>query len=83
MPLGVRDVVFYTCPMTTQALPDWVNWLAQDADGAWWGYEFEPNPCDTGWYENEAGRLIRLDQGAPNPRWRTSLRRHPPVGEAS
>jgi hypothetical protein len=36
-------------------VPAWVAWLAQDADGAWWGYEAEPNQQDRGWYENEVG----------------------------
>lgn len=31
-------------------LPDWALWLAQDADGAWWCYEAEPNQHGTGWY---------------------------------
>ena len=34
-------------------LPDWAEWIAQDANGAWWAYEAEPNQQDTGWYENE------------------------------
>jgi D-alanyl-D-alanine carboxypeptidase len=37
------------------ALP--VAWLAQDADGAAWGYEAEPNKQHNSWYENEAGRM--------------------------
>ena len=56
-------------------LPAWVQWLAQDADGSWWGYEAEPNQADHGWYENEVGRCRRLTAGPANPRWRNSLRR--------
>ncbi|MFN2308211.1 MAG: hypothetical protein ABR553_00535 [Gammaproteobacteria bacterium] len=55
--------------------PDWAEWIAQDADGAWWAYEVEPNPHDTGWYENEVGRSQSLGRGATNPDWRGSLRR--------
>ena len=58
----------------TQNLPDWAHWLAQDADGTWWAFEAEPNEYDHGWYENEVGRCLRLDDGTPNPRWRESLR---------
>jgi hypothetical protein len=54
-------------------IPRWVVWIAQDSDGAWWGYEHEPNMSDTGWYENEAGALIRLKQEDPNPAWQRSL----------
>ncbi len=49
--------------MNLATLPDWVEWLAQDADGAWWGYEAEPNKQHNGWYENEVGRIVRLEAG--------------------
>lgn len=55
--------------------PDWVEWLAQDADGTWWGYSARPNEADHGWYENEIGDCIRLYAAPPNPAWRYSLRR--------
>jgi hypothetical protein len=64
----------------SENLPDWVHWLAQDADGVWWGYEVEPHLADYGWYENEVGRYIRLSQHttgsqiAPDE-WRNSLQR--------
>ena len=54
-------------------LPVWVCWIAQDADGSWWGYEHEPNQGEQGWYENEVGRIIRLEKAAPNPEWRTKI----------
>lgn len=53
--------------------PVWVKWLAQDADGAWWGFEHEPHMHDTGWYENELGRYIRLESGSANCQWRETL----------
>ncbi len=56
-------------------IPGWVNWLAQDADGAWWGFEQEPLQHDTGWYENEIGRYIKLEAGKSNPEWRETLRK--------
>lgn len=59
--------------MSLPPLPDWVNWLAQDADGALWGYEAEPNKQDYGWYENEVGRIVRLGQEAPPADWETTL----------
>ena len=54
-------------------LPDWVQFIAQDGDGQWWGYEAEPNQSHNGWYENEVGRVIRLESDAPNPDWRNAL----------
>lgn len=59
----------------TNRCPAWVQWLAQDADGAWWGYSVEPNEADNGWYENEVGARIYLGSTAPNPHWRATLRR--------
>ncbi len=56
-------------------LPDWVAWLAQDADGCWWGYEIEPLQYHRGWYENELGRRIPLERGLPNRNWADTLRR--------
>ena len=55
--------------------PTWVRWLAQDRDGAWWGFEHEPNEGDVSWYENEVGRYLKLAQGEVNPRWRQALYR--------
>ena len=54
-------------------LPDWVNWLAQDADGAWWGYEVEPLQFHRGWYENEVGRYIKVMQSDLNNNWKNTL----------
>jgi len=56
-------------------LPEWAEWVAQDADGTWWAYQAEPNQHDIGWYENEVGRIQRLWQDAPNPAWQDSPRR--------
>lgn len=49
---------------TKEQLPGWARFLAQDADGTWWAYEAEPNENDTGWYENEVGRIQRLGRTA-------------------
>lgn len=56
-------------------VPAWVSWVAQDADGAWWGYEVEPLEYERGWYENEVGRRMQLAAGEANPNWRETLRR--------
>lgn len=57
------------------AVPVSIHWIAQDADGAWWGYEAEPLQQQSGWYENEVGAYLRLSRGEANPAWRTTLRR--------
>lgn len=55
-------------------IPIWVNWIAQDASGIWWGYSVEPLRFDKGWYENEIGNSVRLSQSdAAN--WKHSLKK--------
>lgn len=58
-----------------EKLPGWVHWIAQDADGAWWGYEHSPNRGDIGWYENEVGRIVRRGEGPPPADWQLTLER--------
>ena len=60
---------------TDFTIPDWVNWIAQDADGAWWGYSVEPLQFDRGWYENEVGERIKLTHGKANTAWQDSLQK--------
>lgn len=66
-------------PNSTEILPKWVRWTAQDADGAVWGYECEPHQYHIGWYENEVGRSIKIGETManlnPNPNWQKSLKR--------
>lgn len=54
-------------------IPQWVKWMAQDADGAWWGYSVEPLEFSKGWYENEVGLRIKIRQTQANPNWKSSL----------
>ena len=56
-------------------IPAWVCWIAQDADGIWWGYQAEPNVSHSGWYENEVGDCVRLRDGEPNSDWLSTLNR--------
>lgn len=64
-------------PVDLEALPIWTRWIAQDANGAWWAFEHEPNEGETSWYENEVGRYQRLQDAPPNPDWRNSLYKIP------
>jgi hypothetical protein len=59
-------------------IPGWVNWLAQDSDGTYWGYSVEPLLHDTGWYENEVGDCVRLGHAPLSADWRNSLCKYPP-----
>jgi len=56
-------------------IPAWVCWIAQDADGVWWGYQVEPNLSHISWYENEVGDCVRLGKSEQNEDWVSTLRR--------
>lgn len=60
-------------PFDLAGIPVWVAWLAQDADGAWWGYEVEPLQHESGWYENEVGRCVLLAVSEPCLPWQNTL----------
>lgn len=64
-------------PSTIEA-PDWVNWIAQDENGSWWGFSVEPLEHSSGWYENEVGKYIRLtkslqDNNGSIENWKETL----------
>jgi len=65
-------------PKFHKDIPDWIRWLAQDADGTWWGYEMEPHQHHQGWYENELGRCHRIKKDLPNLDWQHSLAAYSP-----
>jgi len=52
-------------------VPRWVNFIAQDADGSWWGYSVEPLENHRGWYENEVGQNIKLLKTQADENWRS------------
>ncbi len=57
-----------------QDLPMWICWIAQDANGVWWGYEVEPIMHENGWYENEVGKYYKICADSPNLSWCKSLK---------
>ena len=59
-------------------VPDWVCWIAQDKDGAWFGYEVEPEKGGYIFPDEWVARghnYIELSQAEPNPNWKQSLRK--------
>lgn len=60
---------------TSKHIPEWARWIAQDANGAWWAFEHEPNEGATSWYENEVGRYQLIEKERPNPAWRDTLQK--------
>ena len=56
-------------------IPDWVCWIAQDADGTWWGYQVEPNLSHCSWYENEVADCVKLTKREENTDWALTLQK--------
>ena len=52
-------------------IPDWVNWMAADANGAVWGYGTKPKKCDGYWADG--GESQQLYQNKPPENWKDEL----------
>ncbi|VAX00733.1 hypothetical protein MNBD_GAMMA21-277 [hydrothermal vent metagenome] len=53
-----------------------LNWIAQDANGVWWGFENKPVPGINGWIDGLDGTKILLKQDiVQNEQWRDTLQR--------
>ncbi|NOQ90441.1 MAG: hypothetical protein GQ549_05805 [Gammaproteobacteria bacterium] len=61
--------------MEFNEISDWVCWIAQDADGVYWGYQVEPNLSHKSWYENEVGKSVRLGKRSLTLDWKATLKR--------
>lgn len=61
---------------------NWAGWLAQDGDGEWCFFEFEPfkhpNTSNEVWIEpTDAGRFEMGFSDDPNPLWHETLEKRP------
>lgn len=53
-----------------------LNWIAQDENGVWWGFENKPVPGIHGWIDGLDGTKILLKQeNRTNTAWRDSLQK--------
>lgn len=64
--------------------PEWVQWIAQDADGVWNGYDIKPRAMGKefarpGLSQPNHGRFITLERAAPASDWRSTLEQRPPL----
>jgi hypothetical protein len=57
--------------------PSWANWTAQDDDGEWWWYEFEPETDDSGFYSSEGMEDKSKNQSEFIPEWKTTCEKRP------
>lgn len=50
-----------------------INWVAQDQNGIWWGFEQQPVADTAGWSNFTDTMKLKLKQESPNPEWRETL----------
>lgn len=59
----------------SSTIPEEIHWVAQDEDGALWGFECKPEITMAGWNEFGKGIYIKLGLGKPNANWKESLKK--------
>ena len=52
-----------------------LNWIAQNEDGIWWGFEIEPIIGATDWVNQDNGMKILLKEEALNQNWKDTLQK--------
>lgn len=57
--------------------PEWVNYIAQDADGTWCMYEEIPHRIKTGWIQDLGTDCEDGDTDEPNENWLKTLEERP------
>ncbi len=50
-----------------------INWVAQDQNGIWWGFEQQPVVYNAGWSNFQDTMKLKLKQESPNLEWRKTL----------
>ena len=50
-----------------------INWVAQDQNGVWWGFERQPVADTAGWSNFQDTMKLKLKHEPPNPQWRATL----------
>lgn len=65
-------------PFKIEELPEWANWVAQDACGTWYCYEKEPTAYDASFDMPKVGDYEFIVTGQPNASWKDTLQRITP-----
>jgi len=52
-----------------------LNWIAQNENGIWWGFEIEPVVGETDWENQNNGMKILLKEEAKNENWKDTLQK--------
>jgi len=65
-------------PFKIEELPEWANWVAQDACGTWYCYEQKPIAYDSAFDTPRVGEYEFIVTGQPNANWQDTLQRITP-----
>ena len=52
-----------------------LNWIAQNQNGVWWGFEIEPIASSEGWENQQNGMKIMLKEEGSNESWKETLQK--------
>lgn len=58
-------------------IPVYINWIAQDADGDWYGYDEKPEKRGNYWYGYHLSKSYYLKESDPNEEWYNTLEQRP------
>ena len=52
-----------------------LNWIAQNENGVWWGFEIEPIVGTEGWENQQNGMKVMLKEEGSNENWKETLQK--------
>lgn len=52
-----------------------LNWIAQNSNGVWWGFEIEPQLAEMEWENQQNGMKILLKEEEANENWEDTLQK--------
>jgi len=52
-----------------------LNWIAQNENGVWWGFEIEPDLGESDWENKQNGMKILLKEEQSNENWKDTLQK--------
>mgnify|MGYP001028545398 CR=1 FL=1 len=71
---SIEQVLYETQPRpSAPADSKAINWVAQDENGVWWGFERQPVADTAGWSNFQDTMKLKLKSDSPNPEWRETL----------
>lgn len=75
---SIDKIIHRKVPEWSRA-PLWAQWLAQDANGDWYWFDYQQPQIgeNYGQWETDGEDVIRASAGAINPNWKSTLQKRP------